>query len=128
MIELMSTEVMGKLAYSLLAPLVREMSEDDQNVNARLRNVAIRVGDAIRSKIGDDEYNMLRAKIIQKLMIRRAERKKVITMEKISDPVRAAQRTQGIRERKKVSKRKRQETFKTNAAPKKKRKMVDHDF
>lgn len=101
------------------------MSEEDQNVNAKLRKIALRVGESVRSKIGDDEYNLLRAQIQRKLMIKRAERKKLIAIEKISDPVRAAQRTKGIRDRKKVAKRKRVDEFKSRVVPKKKRANVN---
>lgn len=82
------------------------MSEEDQNIDARLRAIAIRVGDVIRGKIGDDEYNILRVQIQRKLMIKRAERKRSIAMEKVNDPERAAYRQKGIRDRKKVAKRK----------------------
>lgn len=97
------------------------MSEEDKNIDSRLRKIALRVGDAIREKIGDDEYNILRAQIQKKLMIKRAERKKIIAMEKISDPVKAAQRTKGIRDRKLTAKRRRIDEFKNKIVPKKKR-------
>lgn len=93
------------MAYTLLSPLVREMSEEDQNIDARLRNVARHVGDTIRAKIGDDEYNILRAQIQKKLFMRRTERKKLIAINKISHPVQAAMRTKGIRDRQKAAKR-----------------------
>lgn len=118
---------MQKLAYTLLTPLVREMSEEDKNIDSRLRKIATRVGDSIRGKIGDDEYNILRSQIQKKFMIKRAERRKVIAMEKISDPVRAAQRTKGIRDRKLVSKRRRIDEAKSRVAPRKKRTKFNND-
>lgn len=120
-------EIVNKLAYTILSPLVREMSEEDQNIDARLRKIAIRVGDTIRAKIGDDEYNILRSQIQRKLMIKRAERKKMIAMEKVSDPDRAAKRQQGIKYRKKIAKRKNFEVYKGRIAPKKKRTKFNHD-
>lgn len=42
-------------------------------------------------------------------------------MEKVSDPVRAAQRTKGIRDRRVVAKRRRIDEFKGRVMPKKKR-------
>lgn len=106
------------------------MSEEDKNINAKLRKIALRVGESVRTKIGDDEYNLLRVQIQRKLMIKRAERKKLIAIEKISDPVRAAQRTKGIRDRKKVAKRRRVDEFKSRVEPKKKRFKVNgnHDM
>lgn len=126
MTELVPTELISKLAYTLLSPLVREMSEEDQNINAKLRKLAIRVGDAIRSKIGDDEYNLLRAQIQKKLMMRRAERKKLTAMEKVSDPVRAAMRSKGIRDRKKLAKKRTMDAIRGRTQPMKKRKKFNH--
>lgn len=103
------------------------MSEEDQNIDARLRKIAIRVGDTIRAKIGDDEYNILRSQIQRKLMIKRAERKKMIAMEKVSDPERAAKRQKGIRDRKKIAKRKSFDVYKGRIAPTKKRTKFKHD-
>lgn len=106
------------------------MSEDDQTINAKLRKVAIRVGDSIRARIGDDDYNLLRVQIQQKLMIRRAERKKFIAMEKVSNPAKAANRTQNIRDRKKLAKRRKITAFRDGTAPARKRKKfnTDNDF
>lgn len=121
---------MPKLSYALLAPLVREMSEEDQTINAKLRKLAIRVGDSIRARIGDDDYNLLRVQIQKKLMIRRAERKRFIAMEKVSDPARAANRTQHIRDRKKFAKRRKTNAIRDGTAPIRKRKRfnADDDF
>lgn len=115
------------MAYTILSPLVREMSEEDQNIDARLRKTALHVGDTIRAKIGDDEYNILRAQIQRKLMIKRAERKKMIAMEKVSDPERAAKRHKGIQDRKKMAKRKSFDVYKGRIAPKKKRTKFNQD-
>lgn len=126
LVTLISLEQVKRLAYTLLAPLVREMSEEDQNVDSKLRNVACRVGDAIRDRIGDDEYNILRAQIQKKLMIRRAERKKLTAIEKISHPVQAAMRLRGIRERKKLAKRRHSsDPFKNHLKLKRKKKNID---
>lgn len=125
---MLSNESIDKLAYTILSPLVREMSEEDQNINPKLRNLAVKVGESIRAKIGDDEYNLLRAQIQRKFMIKRAERKKQLAMEKVSDPVRAAKRSQSIKDRKKVAKRKRNFAIREKMLPKKKRKIHENDF
>lgn len=122
LVTLISSEQIERLAYTLLAPLVREMSEEDQNVDAKLRRLACHVGDTIRAQIGDDEYNILRSQIQTKLMVRRAERKKSMAIEKISHPVQAAMRLKGIRDRKKLAKRKSFDPFKKNFIAKKKKK------
>lgn len=103
------------------------MSEEDQNVDAKLRQKACHVGDIIRAKIGDDEYNILRAQIQKKLFIKRSERKKLIAINKISNPVQAAMRTKGIRERQKAAKR-RNAPYKQEANKMKKRKQKIEDF
>lgn len=104
------------------------MSEEDQNVDAKLRKLAIRVGDAIRTHIGDDEYNLLRAQIQKKLLLKRAERKKSAAIEKISHPVQAAIRLKGIRERKKLAKRKNADPMKIHLKTKKKKKHANDEF
>lgn len=122
LVALISTEQVEKFAYTLLTPLVREMSEEDQNIDARLRKLACRVGDAVRAQIGDDEYNLTRAKIQKKLLLKRAERKKSAAIEKISYPVQAAMRKKGIQDRKRLAKRKNSDPFKIHAKTKKKKK------
>lgn len=119
---LISTEQVEKFAYTLLTPLVREMSEEDQNIDARLRRLACHVGDAVRAQIGDDEYNLLRSKIQKKLLLKRAERKKSVAIEKISHPVQAAMRKKGIQDRKKLSKRKSADPLRIHVKTKRKKK------
>lgn len=121
LVHLLPNDTVDNLAYKFLKPLVREMSEEDKNVDSRLRKIARRVGEEIREKIGVDKYNLLLARIQGDLMVKRAERKKTIAMEKISDPVRAAQRVRGMRDRKKVAKRRRIDEAKGRVVPKKKR-------
>lgn len=111
----------------LLAPLVREMSEEDKNIKAQLRNLAIRVGNAIKEIIGDDEYNILRAQIQKKLMLKRAERRKNLAIEKVRDPERAAHRMKGIKERKKMAKRRNMDAIRNQTGPRKKRKKFNDD-
>ncbi|XP_052840785.1 LOW QUALITY PROTEIN: small subunit processome component 20 homolog [Drosophila gunungcola] len=102
---LLSVESVTRLAPSLLQALVREMSEEDQNVDADLRQQALRVGSRLRKRIGADIYDKLRNSVQTKLMVRRAERRKVVAQEKIHDPERAAKRKAGVQERKKAAKR-----------------------
>lgn len=125
LVTLISTEQVERLAYTLLTPLVRDMSEEDQNIDARLRKLACHVGDTIRAKIGDDEYNLLRAQIQKKLLLRRAERKKQVAIDKISHPVQAAMRMKGIRDRKKMAKRKNGDVMRIHLKTKKKKRNFD---
>lgn len=126
LVALITTDQVKRFAYTLLSPLVREMSEEDQNIDAKLRKLAHVAGDTIRDKIGDDEYNILRAQIQKKLLIKRAERKKLIAIDKISHPVQAAMRLKGIRDRKKSAKRKHMDPNKMHSfIAKKKKKLYD---
>lgn len=101
----MNVDQLQKLGPGILGALVREMSEEDQNVDADLRQVALRVGSRLRKRVGSDVYDKLRANAQMKLMIRRADRKKVLAQEKIHDPVRAAKRKVAIQARKKSAKK-----------------------
>ncbi|EDW01413.1 GH20469 [Drosophila grimshawi] len=102
---LLSVDAVARLAPSLLQALVREMSEEDQNVDPDLRQLTLRVGSRLRKRIGAETYDKQRNVVQTKLMVRRAERRKTVAQEKIHDPVRAAKRKAGMQERKKVAKR-----------------------
>ncbi|XP_055916600.1 small subunit processome component 20 homolog [Eupeodes corollae] len=122
LITLLETDTVNKLAHSVLSILLREMSEEDLNVDPQLRQQAIRVGSKLRKRIGSDVYDKLRSSLQMRLMMRRAERKKLIAQEKINDPVRAAKRKISIQERKKASKKRRVDVIRGKAEGKKKRK------
>lgn len=64
LVTLISTEQVEKFAYTLLALLAREKSQEDQNIDACLRELACHVGDAARAQIYDVECNLLWAKTI----------------------------------------------------------------
>lgn len=59
LVTLISTEQVEKFAYTLLALLAREKSQEDQNIDACLRELACHVGDAARAQIYDVECNLL---------------------------------------------------------------------
>lgn len=103
------------------------MSEDDKNIDPKLRQLAIKVGTQIKNRIGEDEYNLLRSQLQTKLMIKRAERKKEIAQIKVYDPVRAAMRKKGEQERKKTAKKRKIDVMKGRALPKKKKIKKDID-
>lgn len=119
--DLLAAEQVQQLARALLAPLVREMSDDDKNVDAKLRQLALKVGNAVRQKIGDEAYNLQRTQLQTGLMIRRAERRKQINQMKVLDPQRAAFRKVGEKARKKVAHKRKMDVLKGRALPKKKR-------
>lgn len=127
--ELLPAAITAKLAPTLLAPIVREMSDDDKNIDPRLKQLAIKVGNSVRNQIGDDAYNLLRSQLQTKLMIKRAERKKLTAQVKVNDPVRAAMRKQGEKNRKKTAQKRKMDVLKGRALPKKKKakRNVDAD-
>ncbi|XP_075166335.1 small subunit processome component 20 homolog [Haematobia irritans] len=133
-ITLLNLDILLKLAPSIISALVREMSEEDQNIDADLHKLALRVGSRLRKRIGTDVYDKLRASTQMKLMIRRADRKKLILQEKIHDPVRAAKRKVAIKERKKSAKKLKTSVMRGKAADvkqklkKRKRKADDSLF
>ncbi|XP_054739272.1 small subunit processome component 20 homolog [Anastrepha obliqua] len=116
LITLINVETLEKLAPLLLGSLVREMSEEDQNVDSDLRQQALRVGSRLRKRVGADLYDKLRTRAQTTLMRRRAERKKLIAQEKIHDPLRAAKRKAATQERKKSAKRLKTDVMRGKAA------------
>lgn len=104
-ITLLDVDKLQRLGPAIISALVREMSEEDQNIDADLRQLALRVGSRLRKRIGSDVYDKLRSSAQMKLMIRRADRRKAIAQEKIHDPVRAAKRKIAMQERKKSAKK-----------------------
>lgn len=106
------------------------MSDDDKNIDHKLKQLALKVGNSIRNKLGEDDYNLLRSQLQTKLMIKRAERKKLTAQVKVNDPVRAALRKQGEKDRKKVAKKRKMDVLKGRALPKKKKvkRNVDDDM
>ncbi|ALC42798.1 CG4554 [Drosophila busckii] len=105
LIPLLSIDTLSSLLPTLLKVLVREMSEEDRNVDGDLRQLALRVGSRLRKRIGVEVYDEMRNVAQTNLIIRRAERRKIIVQERVQNPLRAAKRKASIQERKKTAKR-----------------------
>lgn len=97
------------------------MSDDDKNIDPKVRQLALKVGNAVRQQIGDDEYNLQRTRLQTKLMIKRAERRKVVNQVKVLDPQRAALRKEGEKARKRVAHKRKMDVMKGRELPKKKK-------
>lgn len=97
------------------------MSDDDKNIDPKLRQLALKVGNAVRQQIGDEEYNLQRTRLQTKLMIKRAERRKVVNQVKVLDPTRAAMRKEGEKARKRVAHKRKMDVMKGRELPKKKK-------
>lgn len=123
----MPVKTLNKLSGSLLAPLVREMSEEDKNIDPKMRQLALKVGNTLKQKIGDAKYQSLKASCLAELMLRRAERKKLDAQVKVNDPVRAGLRKIGERKRKKEAKKRKMDVLKGRALPKRKKRKVNED-
>lgn len=122
LIELLPDNTLTELSTSLMAPLVREMSEEDKNIDPKMRQLALKVGNSLKQKLGDAQYQLMKTRIQTKLMLRRAERKKLNAQIKVDDPVRASLRKIGERSRKKEAKKRKMDVLKGRALPKKKKK------
>lgn len=123
----MPEHTLAVLSTNLMAPLVREMSEEDKNIDPKLRQLALKVGNSLKQKIGDTEYQLLKTRLLTKLMLRRAERKKIDAQVKVDDPVRAGLRKMGERTRKKEAKKRKMDVLKGRALPKKKKRKIAED-
>lgn len=128
-VTMLNIEQVKHLAEMILTPLVREMSEEDTTIDPQLRQLALKVGNKIKKRLGEDNYNIWRSKIQLKLMRKRADRRKELAQEKINDPERAEHRRVGIQMRKKQSKKRKLDVIRGKAVPtKRKRKTIDDLF
>lgn len=105
LITLLDLDSLKNIALLLLLPLIRETSDDDQNIDPDLKQAALRVTSRLRKRIGQELYDQLRTKAQLRIAAKRAERKKILAQEKIQDPVRAAKRKAAAQERKKTAKK-----------------------
>lgn len=125
--ELLPENTLSEVSINLMAPLVREMSEEDKNIDAKMRQLALKVGNSLKRRVGDAEYQLLKTRLLTKLMLRRAERKKLAAQVKVDDPVRASLRKIGERTRKKEAKKRKMDVLKGRALPKKKKRKFAED-
>lgn len=122
------------LSPLLLPVLVREMSDEDQNIDAELKQAALRVSSRLRKRIGQEPFDRQRSRAQLEIATKRAARKKLLAQEKVQDPVRAAKRKAAIQERKKSAKRLKKNVMRGKVADtkqklmKKKRKVSEDVF
>lgn len=89
LIQMLDGSTLQILTKSIFLPIVREISEDTHTEDTALRNQATRLSNLIRKHIGFDTCDKLRTKIQTKLMIRRANRKKILKQKKVTDFIKA---------------------------------------
>lgn len=105
LITLLDLDSLKKISPLLLPALVREMSDEDQNIDPDLKQAALRVVSRLRKRIGQELYDQLRTQAQLKITAKRAERRKILAQEKVQNPVRAAKRKAAAQERKKTAKK-----------------------
>lgn len=130
MVALLDGETLLDLCPGMIASLIREISEDDVNVDTKIKQKAIKITNKIRKKIGDENYDKIRLASQTKLLMKRAARKKELAQEKILDPVRSAKRKSSQQERKKAAKRRKidEARGKSGILRKKKKRMISEDI
>ncbi|KAJ2937884.1 hypothetical protein O0L34_g18707 [Tuta absoluta] len=128
-ISSLETEDISKIIDVILPPIVRELSTGDPLAPASpVKQLANRLGKKLRRKIGDIEYSKLVAEAQTKLNVKRAERKKVLLQEKVTNPEKAAKRKLQLKEKKKQAKKIKLEMMHGKRPRPKKRKAEDIDF
>lgn len=105
LITLLDEDRLKKLSSLLMPVLLREMSDEDQNIDADLKQAALRVSSLLRKRIGNLLYDYHRSRLKLNTATKRAQRKKVLALEKVRDPVRATKRKAAAQVRKKSAKK-----------------------
>lgn len=123
LLDIIDRRLIMKLASSILTPMLREMVEGE-HVIEELKQVAMQVGNRIKTIIGLQEYDKIRLELQSKMLRKRVDRRKALAQEKINNPIKAA--TRNIRKQLKKNdnkKRKRQELQDGIILPHKKRRI-----
>ncbi|XP_068083874.1 small subunit processome component 20 homolog [Anabrus simplex] len=118
-----SREELQDVVQHLFAPLVREMSNEEESY-ADLRRLAKEVAKMIKQKVGVEEYSRLLMKLQTRLSIRRADRKKLQAQQVITEPEKAAKRKIRKHLKKKDVKKKKLDQLKGRKFPRRKMKRV----
>jgi U3 small nucleolar RNA-associated protein 20 len=126
-VALLEPDAIKAVAKSLLTPLIREMADGD-HVNKTLQNQAVKVGNSIKAKIGDNEYSKLLLELQSRMNIKKLERKKQIAQDKVKNPMKAAIRKESLQKRKKEGLKRKKELIRENKIPKPKRKRMEDLF
>lgn len=126
-ITLLEPEMVHKLASSLLSPIIREMGEGE-HINEALKEIAVNIGNQLKTLIGDDKYNKIRLELQSKLQSNRIQRKQNIAREKVRNPIVAAKRKFAIQFKKKEARKRKQEDIREGILPKKKKKRMEDLF
>lgn len=123
LLDIIDEKALAKLASSILTPMLREMAEGEHGIE-ELKQVASKVGNRIKSKIGLQEYDKVRLELQSKMLRKRVDRRKALAQEKVNNPAKAATRTI-VKQLKKqdMKRRKRQDIQEGIILPRKKRRV-----
>lgn len=91
LMEVIDKRMIIKLSNSMLTPMLREMVEGEHVID-ELKQVAMQVGNRIKTIIGLQEYDKIRLELQSKMLRKRVNRRKSLAQEKINNPVKAATR------------------------------------
>lgn len=100
------------LAPSILSPVTRELSDQD-HLDKAVKQILIRLGNRVKSKIGSEKYDEIRLRMQTKILEKRSVRQRAVAVEKINNPVQAAKRKLAVKNRKKEAKKQKLETMRT---------------
>jgi U3 small nucleolar RNA-associated protein 20 len=101
---------------------------DGEHVNKSLQNQAIKVGNTMKAKIGDEDYTALLKELQSRMNIKRLERRKQIAQDKVKNPMKAAMRKESLQKRKKEGLKRKKQLIRENKLPKSKRKRMEDLF
>lgn len=123
LLNFIDRKLVMKLASSMLTPMLREMVEGEHVID-ELKQVAMLVGNRIKTIIGLQEYDKIRLELQSKMLRKRVDRRKALAQEKINNPIKAATRNIMKQLKKQDNKkRKRKELQDGIILPRKKRKI-----
>ncbi|XP_055709541.1 small subunit processome component 20 homolog [Phlebotomus papatasi] len=123
-VHMLDSPTMRLLARSLLTPLLREIHTENHDLT--LNQIATKIVDKIKNKMNNEaEFTGLVNEIQLKQMQKRSERKKIIAMEKVTNPAKAAKRKASVQERKKLAKKRKMDIIKGKVAPKRRKTPIN---
>nr|XP_029728237.1 small subunit processome component 20 homolog isoform X2 [Aedes albopictus] len=112
LVDLLDESMVVSLAPSILSPVTRELSDQD-HLDKAVKQIVIRLGNRVKSKIGSEKYDEIRLRMQTKILEKRSVRQRTVAVEKINNPVQAAKRKLAVKNRKKEAKKQKLETMRT---------------
>lgn len=110
-VEMLDERLVSAIAPSILSPVMRELSDRD-HLDNHLKQIIIRLGNLVKSKIGIEKYDEIYLYMQSRIHEKRARRLRAISASKITEPLQAAKRKLVVKQKKKESKRQKLETIK----------------